>query len=125
MSRELYESMRTHPETGPVLELLDMADGADLFSRALALVRDCFSPSDTLRHLSRRKLRAIMKRRVAIVFAYETAVVAAAKEHGAEPKDFGEAAAALPAEVFEKLRTDFAKQIEELKLHGLDADGSL
>lgn len=122
MTNELYESMRTHPDTGPVMELLELADGCDTFSRALALVRDCFAPDATLRALSRDKLRRIMKLRTAAVFAYEGAVMKAAREAGHEPAHFGEAIKVLPRELVDKLHADFLAQIEALKLRSLADD---
>jgi len=46
--------------------------------------------------------------------AYESAVVAEAVRRGGKPRHFGEAAAMLPPDVFDKLRDAFRKQTEEL-----------
>jgi hypothetical protein len=47
--------------------------------------------------------------------AYEAAVVAEAMRRGGKPRHFGDAAAMLPPEVFERMRTAFRKQTDELK----------
>lgn len=47
--------------------------------------------------------------------AYESAVVNEAKKRGGNPRHFGEAAAMLPAEVFDTMRAAYAAQIENLK----------
>jgi len=122
MTESMYKSMRSHPDIAPVFEMLDLADGSDLFSRALALVRDCFAESDTLRILSRKQLRKIMKRRVALVYTYEVAVVTAARKCGANVKDFADAMLVLPAAEFEEIRAQFNEQINEMKKHALDPD---
>lgn len=51
----------------------------------------------------------------ALTRAYETAVVAEAVKRGGTPRHFGEAAAMLPPEVFNRLRDAFRKQTDELK----------
>ncbi len=119
---QLFVDMQTHPDCGPVFELLNLADGCDTFSRALALVRDCFSPDSTLRALSRDKLRKIMKLRTAAVFAYEGAVMKAARDAGHEPEHFGDALKVLEPDVTNKLHADFLAQIEALKLRSLSDD---
>lgn len=47
--------------------------------------------------------------------AYETAVVVEARKRGGKPRHFGEAAAMLPPDVFDKMRDAFRKQTDELK----------
>jgi len=76
-ANDLYESMKKHPDTGPVLEQLDLIDPVDEFSRALCLVRDCFDPSPTLRMLSRNKLQGLIAGRMNLLRTYQRAVVAA------------------------------------------------
>lgn len=109
----LMTSMRKHPGTAEVLELLELAEGSDEFDRALALVRDCFSPRDTLRGLARTKLRGLMAQRRALVLAYEAAVLHAARQRGAQPASFIEAAAALGS-AFDALRQGFDEQMAQL-----------
>lgn len=110
----LYDSMRQHPDTGPVMELLEMVDPVDEFSRALVLVRDCFSSSDTLRELSRAKLKGLLGQRLELVIVYETAVFQAARDLGANPPTFVEAIKALPAGKFTELHMAYAAQVREL-----------
>lgn len=110
----LYESMRQHPDTGPVMDLLAMVEPTDEFSRALCLVRDCFSSSDTLRELSRAKLKGLLGERMALVIAYQTAVFQAARDCGAKPMTFVEAIKALPAGKFTELHMAYAAQVREL-----------
>lgn len=108
----LYENMAAHPETGPVLEMLSMVDGVDDFSRALVLVRDCFSPSGTLRHLARRNLRRILKDRIALVTTFHSAVLGAAREIDPKVPDFKGAVDILPSEDLDRLRTSYQKQVQ-------------
>lgn len=110
----LYDSMRQHPDTGPVMALLDLVDPVDEFSRALVLIRDCFSPSDTLRELSRAKLRNLLGERMKLVAAYEVAVLETARAHGAKPATFLEAVSALPHGKFTQLHEAYAEQVNEL-----------
>lgn len=110
----LYESMRKHPDTGPIMEMLGLLDPVDEFSSALCLIRDCFSPSDTLRLLSRRKLEKLLHSRTSLMAAFETAVVAAAKEAGSKPKNFEEAVGAITPEKFYCLRTAYEAQVRVL-----------
>ena len=112
----LYDSMRQHPDTGPVMALLDLVDPVDEFSRALVLIRDCFSPSDTLRTLSRKKLKGLLGERMQLVVAYETAVFQAARDVGGSPQTFMEAVNALlptPGK-FAELHAAYAAQVREL-----------
>lgn len=111
MMTEFYENMASHPETGPVLELLSMVDGVDDFSRALVLVRDCFSPSSTLRHLSRNGLRRILKDRIALVTTFHSAVLGAAREIDPKASDFKTAVDILPSEDLDRLRTSYQEQV--------------
>lgn len=122
MTDSLYKSMREHPDLRPVFELLDLADGSDLFARALMLVRDCFAESDTLRILSRKRLRAIMKRRIAVVFTYEMSVIRAGQAIDPDVKDFAQAMMVLPKPEFERIKADFEAQMAEMKKHALDPD---
>ena len=110
----LYESMRQHPDTGPVMALLELVDPVDEFSRALCLVRDCFSSSDTLRTLSRKKLKGLLGERMQLVVAYETAVFQAARDLGANPQAFVEAIKVLPAGQFTELHMAYVAQVREL-----------
>ena len=55
----------------------------------------------------RRQLAALMR-------VYQSAVIAAAQKHGTEPKDFGDAVAALPPDQFKTLRTAYAEQVAAL-----------
>jgi len=110
MTRELYESMRKHPSTGPVLELLELVDPVDEFSRALCLVRDCFDPSPTLRLLSRNKLQGLLSSRVALLKTYQQAVVDAVP--GA--KTFEAAVATGDRDTIDALKRDFERQAAEL-----------
>lgn len=73
---ELYKSMATHPDTGPVLDMLELVEPVDEFSKALCLVRDCFAQGGTLRLLSRNKLRGLLRSRIMLMNAYHDAVVA-------------------------------------------------
>lgn len=110
----LYESMRKHPDTGPVLELLELVDPVDEFSKALCLVRDCFSPSDTLRLLSHRQLKNLLWHRTRLMATFETAVNEAAKEAGANPKTWAEAVQVLSPGQFYKLRDAYDAQVRVL-----------
>jgi hypothetical protein len=110
----LYECMRRHPNTGPVMELLELVEPVDEFSKALCLVRDCFSANQTLRTLSRRQLTALLDERLKLVAAYHTAVLEAAREQGAEPKTFLEGVKALPPGKFAELHKAYAVQVDEL-----------
>ncbi len=110
----LYESMAKHPDTGPVLALLELVDPCDEFSKGVVLVRDCFSPSNTLRALSRRKLRAMLSVRTGLMEAYQTAVMAAARAQGAKPLTFLDAMSALPPKKFEELRAAYNAQVDAL-----------
>ena len=123
MTDELYKSMREHPETGPVMELLELADGSDAFARALALVRDCFSPERTLRLLARDRLRQITKRRAMLVYNYEQAVITAARDRGATVTDYSAAVAVLPDEVVDHLHRIFCQQVEQMRRHAME-DGA-
>lgn len=110
----LYESMRQHPDTGPVMELLELVEPVDEFSKALCLVRDCFSSNQTLRTLSRSKLTALLGERLKLVEAYCTAVLEAAREQGWEPKTFLEGVKALPPGKFAELHEAYAAQVDKL-----------
>lgn len=110
MTNELYESMATHPDTGPVMQLLDLVEPVDEFSRALVLVRDCFSPDATLRGLTRAKLRGMLNARVMLVQAYQQAVV----ELVPGARTFDAAMMRAPKEQLDKLRADFEAQMAEL-----------
>jgi hypothetical protein len=110
----LYESMSKHPDIGPIMELLELVEPCDEFSKALCLVRDCFNPNNTLRALSRRKLRSMMGERTGLMAAYETAVYTAARAHGIEPGSWLEAIDALPAVEFSELRDAYNKQVDAL-----------
>jgi hypothetical protein len=110
----LYESMRQHPDTGPVMDLLELVDPVDEFSRALCLVRDCFSSGDTLRTLSRKKLKGLLGERLRLVKAYEVAVLEAARELGVKPTTYLEAVSALPAGKFTELHAAYAAQVNKL-----------
>lgn len=57
--------------------------------------------------------------RAALLRAYEVAVVAAARTRGLPHRDFGEAATALPPEVFDRMRKAYAAQVAALD----DRDG--
>lgn len=114
MSQHLYESMAAHPDIAVVMELLELVEPVDEFSRALCLVRDCFSPSDTLRLLSRNQLRGLMKSRMALMTAFETAVMDAAKIKGVTPKTFSEAHGALEPSEFNELVRAYKQQVDEL-----------
>ena len=46
--------------------------------------------------------------------AYESAVVMAARDLGGKPRHFGEAVDILPAEVFDRMRDAYRKQVEAL-----------
>lgn len=50
----------------------------------------------------------------ALLEAYKSAVMVAARERGIMTADFGKAAAALPPEEFERLRAAFALQMAKL-----------
>lgn len=105
----LYDSMAAHPDIAPVLDLLKIVDPVDEFSSALCLVRDCFSPNNTLRTLSRRALQRMLNERLALLRGYETAVTQAAGI-----ADFGKALAALPREKADELKKAYAAQVAEL-----------
>ena len=96
------------------MELLELVDPVDEFSRALCLVRDCFSSSDTLRTLSRKKLKGLLGERMRLVQAYEVAVLQAARDWGAEPKTFLEAIKELPPGEFTRLHMAYVAQVREL-----------
>lgn len=110
----LYESMAKHPDIAPVMEMLETVEPVDEFSKAICLIRDCFSPNNTLRALSRRQLRGLMRTRIALMTGFETAVVQAAREAGAKPKGFEDAMKALPPEVFERMHASYRAQVDEL-----------
>jgi hypothetical protein len=111
---QLYRSMAEHPDTGPVMALLELIEPVDEFSRGVVLVRDCFSPNNTLRALSRRKLRTMLAERTGLMAAYETAVMEAAQTYGIAPKSWLEAVKTLPPEVFEELRAAYQAQVDAL-----------
>lgn len=77
---QMYENMAKHPDAGQVMDLLAIVEPCDEFSMALCLVRDCFSPNTTLRTLSRKKLRGVLKERLALLRAYESAMKEAETE---------------------------------------------
>lgn len=106
---DLYKSLQEHPDLAPVFDLLKIVDPVDEFSSALCLVRDCFSPSGTLRTLTRRSLRRLLSERLALLRAHETAVTQAAGI-----SDFGKALAALPPEKAEELRAAYRAQVDKL-----------
>ncbi len=110
----LYKSMRVHPDIAPIMDLLDLVEPCDEFSRALCLVRDCFEENNTLRHLSRRSLRALLKERTSLMTVYEMVVMKAATTTGAKPTTFLEAASALPADEFDKMREVYRRQVAEV-----------
>lgn len=112
MSHPLYESMRTHAETGPVLEMLDLVEPHDDFSRALVLVRDCFSPSNTLRELSRKALRRVLQDRINLMTAFNSSVLEAAREIDPEVGTFEAAMKLLPPKQLTELVVAYGKQIE-------------
>lgn len=111
---DLYESMQKHPDTGPVMALMALVEPVDEFSRALCLVRDCFSPNQSRRTLSRTKLRALLGERLKLVIAYETAVFQAARDAGAKPQTYAEAIKALSAEEFTDLHMAYVAQVDKL-----------
>lgn len=99
----------------PAMKLLELVDPVDEFSKALVLVRDCFSPSATVRELSYRALRHRLADRLGLLAAYETSVMEAARAHtGVLPSTFLDATLALPAEEFAKLRAAFNAQVNAL-----------
>lgn len=110
---ELYRSMAQHPDTGPIMEMLSLVDPVDEFSKAVCLVRDCFSDNQTLRTLSRRQLKGMLASRVALVTAYETSVMQEARKYG-EPTDFADACEMIPSVKFDAMRRDFRRQVDEL-----------
>lgn len=110
----LYESMSKHPDTGPVMKLLELVEQCDEFSKGVSLVRDCFSPNNTLRALSRRKLRSILGERTGLMETYQTAVYEAARKHGVKPASWLEAVDALPAVEFGELRDAYNAQVDAL-----------
>jgi len=112
MSHPLYESMRSHAETGPVMELLDMVEPHDDFSRALVLVRDCFSPHSTLRYLSRKALRRVLQDRINLATAFQSSVLEAAREIDPEVRSFEAAVKALTLGQFTELHRAYKAQIE-------------
>jgi len=109
-ANDLYESMKKHPDTGPVLEQLALVDPVDEFSRALCLVRDCFDPSPTLRMLSRNKLQGLIASRMNLLRTYQAAVVAAVP--GA--RTFDDAVAKGDRATVDALRATFQQQADEL-----------
>ena len=111
---QLYRSMEEHPDTGPIMALLELVEPVDEFGRGVALVRDCFSSNNSLRALSRRKLRGMLGQRTGLMAAYETAVMEAAQATGAKPHGFLEAMKALPPEMFEELRAAYQVQVDAL-----------
>lgn len=115
---KLMGQLRAHVSCAEVFELLELAQGADEFEQGLALVRDCFAESDTVRNLTRAKLRGLMHRRRALLYAYEASVMKAAADRGLGAKTFLAAAAALGDE-FTRLRGIFEAQINELMGRGL------
>jgi hypothetical protein len=106
--------MRQHPDTGPVMELLELVEPTDEFSKALCLVRDCFSSNQTLRTLSRSKLTALLGERLKLVIAYQTATFQAARDVGAHPQTFLDAVKALPPGKFTELHKAYAEQVNKL-----------
>lgn len=112
--KDLYESMAKHPHIAPVFDLLKLVDPCDEFSRALCLVRDCFSPNTTLRALSRDQLAGVLAERTNLLLAYETAVYEAARAIGAKPKTFLDAVDALPDSIACMLREAFEQQVAKL-----------
>ena len=112
MNHPLYESMRKHGETGPVMELLDMVKPHDDFSRALVLVRDCFSPNNSLRIISRMALRHVLQDRINLATAFQSSVLEAAREIDPEVSTFEGAMKALTPGQFGRLRLAYSKQIE-------------
>jgi hypothetical protein len=103
---DLYTSMAEHPDTGQVMQLLALVDPVDEFSRALCLVRDCFDPNPTLRILSRNKLRGLLSQRLALLRAYESAVIDAVP--GA--KTFSDAILLGDRATVDRLRENFEQQ---------------
>ena len=114
MTAHLYQSMAEHPDIELIMDLLNLVDPCDEFSQALCLVRDCFSPNDTLRLLSRKSLRDLLKTRTSLMSSYQTAVAAAAGAKGVNAKTFLEAAAALTNTEFNALKNAYEKQVAEL-----------
>lgn len=110
----IFDDMKAHPSIGPILTLLDIVDPVDEFSKALVMIRDCFSPNDTLRELSRRALRYKLAERVGLMTTYETVVINAAKDHGHNPQTFLEAIAVLPSAEFEVLRASYKAQVDAM-----------
>ncbi len=110
----IYNSMYDHPDTGPVMKLLELVEQCDEFSKGVVLVRDCFSPNNTLRALSRRKLRAILGERTGLMEAYQTVVYEAARKHGAKPKSYLHAVSAIPIAEFKALRDAYNAQVNAL-----------
>ncbi len=96
------------------MALLDLVDPVDEFSRALVLIRDCFSPSDTLRELSCAKLKGLLGERMKLVVVYETAVFQAARDRGWKPKTFVEAMNSLPPVKVGELHRAYAAQVRKL-----------
>ncbi len=112
--RNLYDSMAAHPDIKPMLDMLDLVEPCDEFSRALILVRDCFSPSDTLRQISRSQLRAVCSGRIALLNTYQSTMLEASKAIGCEPRTFLEAWESLPSASRESLQAAYAQQVNEL-----------
>ena len=115
-SDKLYESMAKHPDTGPIMELLQLVEPVDEFSRALCLVRDCFAQGGTLRLLSRNKLRGMLQSRVSLMMAYQKAVIDAVP--GA--RSFTEAVAIGDPVSINALRADFDVQARMLMSRPLE-----
>ncbi len=109
----LYESMASHPDTGPIMELLGLVEPVDEFSKALCLVRDCFSPNNTLRSLSRKQLRALLGERINLMNAFESAVVRAANEYGSV-STFAAAVRLMPCEELVAMQESYNAQVCKL-----------
>lgn len=116
---QLYRSMAAHPDAGQVMDLLKIVDPVDDFSSALCLIRDCFSPNTTLRTLSRKCLRRLLKERLALLRAHETAVMQAAAEAGIKAQDYMQALKRLPKTTADELREAYTKQVAAMRTRPL------
>lgn len=110
----LYENMAKHPDIKPTMDLLELVEPCDEFSRALILLRDCFSPNTTLRMLSRRALREVCSGRVRLLHNYQTVVSENAKALGYDTRSFEEAWNWLPKSTRERLQSSYAEQVKIL-----------
>lgn len=106
---QLYQSMAEHDDIEPIMSKVAKAVPVDEWSGALCLFRDCFSADGVHRKEARRALLRMLHAREHLQQAYENAMLRAG-----DAETFQEALGKVGAGDAQKLRMDYARQMNQL-----------